>query len=126
MVAEHNRLLYASKCPFVVNLLPEQTAETKKTKFSSIGTRFKVSESSTHTHKCNLNLLFLIGEIVLTCSMMKFQGQLQELMVTLGTTDPRYIRCVKPNSKLKPCILENTSIIQQLRCAVSNIKNLPK
>ncbi|KMZ70180.1 Myosin-17 [Zostera marina] len=85
MVAEHNRLLYASKCPFVVNLLPEQTAETKKTKFSSIGTRFK--------------------------------GQLQELMVTLGTTDPRYIRCVKPNSKLKPCILENTSIIQQLRCA---------
>ncbi|MBA0806810.1 hypothetical protein Gohar_022660 [Gossypium harknessii] len=37
-------------------------------------------------------------------------------METLNSTEPHYIRCVKPNNVLKPAIFENASIIQQLRC----------
>lgn len=47
------------------------------------------------------------------------QLQLQSLMETLSTTEPHYIRCVKPNNVLKPAIFENFNIIQQLRCGVS-------
>ncbi|RWW70402.1 hypothetical protein BHE74_00021926, partial [Ensete ventricosum] len=42
VVAEHQALLNASKCPFVANLFPPLAEETsKQSKFSSIGTRFK-------------------------------------------------------------------------------------
>ncbi|KAM3349690.1 hypothetical protein ACQJBY_022532 [Aegilops geniculata] len=37
-------------------------------------------------------------------------------METLSSTEPHYIRCVKPNNLLKPAIFENTNVIQQLRC----------
>lgn len=85
VVAEHQDLLTASKCPFVVGLFPPLHIESSKSsKFSSIGSRFKL--------------------------------QLQSLMETLSTTEPHYIRCVKPNNVLKPAIFENLNIIQQLRC----------
>ncbi|KAL5572417.1 hypothetical protein UlMin_022014 [Ulmus minor] len=85
VVAEHQGLLTASKCPFVVGLFPPLPEETSKSsKFSSIGSRFK--------------------------------SQLQSLMETLSSTEPHYIRCVKPNNVLKPAIFENFNIIQQLRC----------
>ncbi|XP_035538771.1 myosin-11-like [Juglans regia] len=85
VVPEHQDLLGVSTCPFVAGLfppLPEET--TKSSKFSSIGSRFKV--------------------------------QLQQLLETLNSTEPHYIRCVKPNNLLKPAIFENVSIMQQLRC----------
>ncbi|KAJ7978140.1 Myosin [Quillaja saponaria] len=85
VVPEHQDLLSASKCPFVAGLfppLPEESA--KSSKFSSIGSRFKL--------------------------------QLQSLMETLNSTEPHYIRCVKPNNLLKPAIFENVNIMQQLRC----------
>lgn len=50
---------------------------------------------------------------------LKMQLQLQSLMETLNSTEPHYIRCVKPNNVLKPAIFENFNIIQQLRCGVS-------
>ncbi|XP_028074279.1 LOW QUALITY PROTEIN: myosin-17-like [Camellia sinensis] len=85
VVAEHQDLLTASKCPFVVGLFPPLPEESSKSsKFSSIGSRFKL--------------------------------QLQSLMETLSSTEPHYIRCVKPNNVLKPAIFENLNIIQQLRC----------
>ena len=44
MVAEHQALLTASKCSFVVGLFPPLPEESSKSsKFSSIGARFKVS-----------------------------------------------------------------------------------
>jgi len=44
VVAEHQDLLTASKCPFVAGLFPLLPEETSKSsKFSSIGSRFKVS-----------------------------------------------------------------------------------
>ncbi|KAK7345799.1 hypothetical protein VNO77_16410 [Canavalia gladiata] len=45
----------------------------------------------------------------------RFKLQLQQLMDTLNQTEPHYIRCVKPNTLLKPCIFENMNVIQQLR-----------
>ncbi|XP_073034125.1 LOW QUALITY PROTEIN: myosin-17-like [Primulina eburnea] len=85
VVAEHQDLLTASKCSFVAGLFPPLPEDSSKSsKFSSIGSRFKL--------------------------------QLQSLMETLSSTEPHYIRCVKPNSVLKPAIFENLNIIQQLRC----------
>ncbi|XP_050215597.1 myosin-17-like isoform X2 [Mercurialis annua] len=85
VVAEHQDLLQASKCFFVAGLFPPLPEESSKSsKFSSIGSRFKL--------------------------------QLQSLMETLNSTEPHYIRCVKPNNVLKPMIFENANIIQQLRC----------
>ncbi|CAH8271730.1 unnamed protein product [Arabidopsis lyrata] len=85
VVAEHQDLLIASSDTFVAGLFPRLPEETSsKTKFSSIGSRFKL--------------------------------QLQSLMETLSSTEPHYIRCVKPNNVLKPSIFENVNVIQQLRC----------
>ncbi|CAI9781244.1 unnamed protein product [Fraxinus pennsylvanica] len=89
VVPEHQDLLCASKCPFVAGLFPPIREEStkssnKSSKFSSIGSRFKL--------------------------------QLQQLMETLNSTEPHYIRCVKPNNQLKPAIFENVNIMQQLRC----------
>ncbi|XP_073223667.1 myosin-9-like isoform X2 [Cicer arietinum] len=85
VVPEHQDLLIASKCPFISDLFPPLPEETSKSsKFSSIGSRFKL--------------------------------QLQQLMETLSSTKPHYIRCVKPNNLLKPAIFENVNIMHQLRC----------
>ncbi|KAK1428998.1 hypothetical protein QVD17_11197 [Tagetes erecta] len=84
VVAEHQALLNASKCSFVSNLFPPVSEESKSSKFSSIG--------------------------------LKFKQQLQSLLETLSHTEPHYVRCVKPNSLLKPDIFENQNILQQLRC----------
>ncbi|KAJ4726841.1 Myosin [Melia azedarach] len=84
VVPEHQDLLGASKCFFVAGLFPSLSEEaTKSSKFSSIGSRFKL--------------------------------QLQQLMETLNSTQPHYIRCIKPNNALKPAIFENTNVMQQLR-----------
>ncbi|KAG2395262.1 Myosin-11 Myosin XI [Vigna angularis] len=88
VVAEHQDLLSASNCPFVAGLFPPLPEETSKSsKFSSIGSRFKL--------------------------------QLQQLMEILSSTQPHYVRCVKPNNLLKPAIFENSNVMQQLRCGVS-------
>ncbi len=42
MVPEHQDLLGASKCPFVAGLFPPLPEAAKSSKFSSIGSRFKV------------------------------------------------------------------------------------
>ena len=47
------------------------------------------------------------------------QQQLQLLMETLSSSEPHYIRCVKPNSDNKPGKFENQSVLHQLKCAVS-------
>ncbi|KAL6851666.1 hypothetical protein ACP4OV_020230 [Aristida adscensionis] len=47
----------------------------------------------------------------------RFKWQLQELMETLSSTEPHYIRCIKPNNLLKPATFENINVLQQLRCS---------
>ncbi|EEC66889.1 hypothetical protein OsI_33446 [Oryza sativa Indica Group] len=45
----------------------------------------------------------------------RFKQQLQALMETLSSTEPHYVRCVKPNSLNYPQKFENGSVLQQLR-----------
>lgn len=60
-------------------------------------------------------LIFFGAFVTCLCS----QQQLQALMETLNSTEPHYIRCVKPNSLNRPQQFENASVIHQLRCGVS-------
>ncbi|CAH2063713.1 unnamed protein product [Thlaspi arvense] len=83
VVAEHQDMLIASKCSFVSGLFPPLPKESSKSKFSSIGARFKL--------------------------------QLQQLMETLNSTEPHYIRCVKPNNLLQPTVFDNANVLHQLR-----------
>ncbi|XP_058008760.1 myosin-11 isoform X2 [Hevea brasiliensis] len=84
VVPEHQDLLSASKCSFVSGLFQPFSEETAKpSKFSSIGSRFKL--------------------------------QLQQLMDTLNSTEPHYIRCIKPNNTLEPAIFDSMNVMQQLR-----------
>lgn len=65
-----------------------------------------------------LMLLHKVKPDVLTYLL---QLQLQQLMDTLNSTEPHYIRCVKPNNELKPVILDSNNVMQQLRSGVSNV-----
>ncbi|OEL18826.1 Myosin-6 [Dichanthelium oligosanthes] len=51
-----------------------------------------------------------------------FKQQLQALLETLSSTEPHYIRCIKPNNVLKPAIFENSNVLQQLRCGIGKTK----
>ncbi|TKY74852.1 Myosin-15 protein [Spatholobus suberectus] len=86
VVVEHCNLLSSSKCPFVSALFPLLTEESSRSSY-------KFSSVAS-----------------------RFKQQLQALMETLNTTEPHYIRCVKPNSLNRPQKFENTSVIHQLRC----------
>ncbi|KAI4963743.1 hypothetical protein ZWY2020_010574, partial [Hordeum vulgare] len=99
VVLEHEELLNASKCSFVSGLFPPVPEENTKSLKSSIANRLRCDSAS-----CFLCICFLIG-------------QLHELMETLSSTEPHYIRCVKPNNLLKPATFENINVLQQLRCS---------
>ncbi|KAI9118645.1 hypothetical protein K1719_010977 [Acacia pycnantha] len=87
VVVEHCNLLSSSKCPFVGELFPQLPEE------SSSRSSYKFSSVAS-----------------------RFKQQLQALMETLNSTEPHYIRCVKPNSLNRPQSFENSSVIHQLRC----------
>jgi myosin V len=54
VVAEHQDLLNASSCPFVASLFPSLPEVTSKSsKFSSIGSRFKVPNISLFYFLCD-------------------------------------------------------------------------
>ncbi|KAG9448776.1 hypothetical protein H6P81_008741 [Aristolochia fimbriata] len=45
-----------------------------------------------------------------------FKNELQGLMQFLNSSAPHYIRCVKPNTDLKPGNFEKFNVLNQLRC----------
>jgi myosin-5 len=47
----------------------------------------------------------------------KYKTQLTTLMTQLHKTRSRYIRCIKPNSKKAPTLLQHATVLEQLRCA---------
>ncbi|KAJ4792755.1 myosin [Rhynchospora pubera] len=86
VIVEHCNLLSSSKCPFVSGLFVSLPEESSRSSY-------KFSSVSS-----------------------RFKQQLQALMDTLNSTEPHYIRCVKPNSLNRPQIFENQSVLHQLRC----------
>ena len=47
----------------------------------------------------------------------KYKTQLAALMKNLRQTNSRYVRCIKPNMKKKPVLMEHVATVEQLRCA---------
>src|SRR5689334_9180455 len=45
----------------------------------------------------------------------QFKDQLTALLTTLSTTEPHYVRCVKPNPQKVPNLFDNELILTQLR-----------
>ncbi|KAK3021310.1 hypothetical protein RJ639_046881, partial [Escallonia herrerae] len=86
IVVEHCNLLSSSECPFVAGLFPSLPEESSRSSY-------KFSSVAS-----------------------RFKQQLQALMETLSSTEPHYVRCVKPNSLNRPHKFENQSILHQLRC----------
>ncbi|XP_055960444.1 myosin-15 isoform X2 [Mercurialis annua] len=86
VVVEHRNLLSSSKCSFVAGLIPLPSEESSRSSY-------KFSSVAS-----------------------RFKQQLQALRETLNSTEPHYIRCVKPNSLNRPQKFENMSIMHQLRC----------
>lgn len=86
IVAEHCNLLSSSRCPLVSGLFTSLPEE-------SLRSSYKFSSVAS-----------------------RFKQQLQALMETLSSTEPHYVRCVKPNSVNRPQLFENQSVLHQLRC----------
>eukprot|EP01025_Chloroclados_australasicus_P055566 TRINITY_DN6759_c0_g1_i2.p1 TRINITY_DN6759_c0_g1~~TRINITY_DN6759_c0_g1_i2.p1 ORF type:complete len:1608 (-),score=236.01 TRINITY_DN6759_c0_g1_i2:671-5494(-) len=95
VIAEHQALLGNSTSAFVRQIFPpekeEEPQDGKSRSRSKGGFKF-----------------LSVGS--------QFKTQLNELMATLFTMDPHYIRCIKPNHLQKPLIFENPNALQQLRC----------
>jgi len=47
----------------------------------------------------------------------KYKTQLASLMTNLRKTNSRYIRCIKPNMRKVPVVMEHLPTVEQLRCA---------
>lgn len=86
IIVEHNNLLSSSECAFLASLFPALASDSLKSSF-------KFSSIAT-----------------------RFKQQLQALLETLSSTEPHFIRCVKPNADNKPWNFENKSVLHQLRC----------
>jgi hypothetical protein len=71
-----------------------------------------------HSFFTEYDLVFIRMHFWYPCSYV-LQQQLQALLEILSSTEPHYIRCVKPNNLLKPAIFEHKNVLQQLRCGVS-------
>ncbi|KAL5698272.1 hypothetical protein ACHQM5_029334 [Ranunculus cassubicifolius] len=86
VVVEHSNLLSSSKCSFVAGLFPSLQEEASRSSY-------KFSSVAS-----------------------RFKQQLQSLMESLSSTEPHYVRCVKPNSMNRAQKFENASVLHQLRC----------
>ncbi|MFS7944635.1 putative myosin ATPase [Helianthus anomalus] len=86
VVIDHCNLMSSSKCGFIAGLFPALAEESSRSSY-------KFSSVAS-----------------------RFKQQLQALMDTLSSTEPHYVRCVKPNSVNRPQKFENQSVLHQLRC----------
>ena len=46
----------------------------------------------------------------------QFRSQLSLLMTAVRSTQPHYVRCLKPNAKASPRLFDRPNIVRQLRC----------
>merc|ERR1719272_173600 len=56
------------------------------------------------------------GRQNVTVSMM-FREQLDRLVEDLNKTNPRFVRCIKPNANKQPQEFDSADVLRQLRCA---------
>eukprot|EP00727_Mastigamoeba_balamuthi_P005451 m51a1_g1525 putative myosin ii heavy chain (1641) ;mRNA; f:470676-476608 len=46
----------------------------------------------------------------------QFRAQLATLMQTLASTEPHFVRCIKPNARKQPWVVDAPMVLDQLRC----------
>lgn len=93
----------------------------KLTNKSSIASKRTLSERSPHVAESGSTAGVLkrstSSDLMAATVWMKYQEQLSSLMVKLGGTHSRYVRCIKPNSMKTPKACDRQSTVEQLRCA---------
>lgn len=47
----------------------------------------------------------------------QFKESLNSLMTTINSTNPHYIRCIKPNTEKRANLFDNVMVLHQLRCS---------
>lgn len=96
------RVIIASRDPFIKHLM-QSSVDSKKQSLSKPTFFYK-------PFSC-VKTLIVTGE--------KFRNDLQNLMVKINTTQPHYIRCVKPNHDRKPAsvLFDAPMVLQQLTYA---------
>ncbi|VDK79508.1 unnamed protein product [Litomosoides sigmodontis] len=57
------------------------------------------------------------NKLIFASVSSKFRAQLDELLKKLQLTNTNFVRCIKPNSKMKPNEFEGAMILSQLKCA---------
>ena len=45
-----------------------------------------------------------------------FKNQLEQLLTTLNATDPHFVRCIVPNEKKQPGLIDSKLVLHQLTC----------
>jgi len=93
VIAEHQELLCNSQFEYIKQLFPPEPEADKNGKGLKGKSSYQFKSVGT-----------------------RFKGQLGDLMSTLSTMEPHYIRCVKPNSFNKPALFEPANVLHQLRC----------
>ena len=87
-------------------LLPELIVELKASSMPIVGSLFgsDVLESN-------------VGKKAPAASVAgRFCAELDSLLAELSLTCTRFVRCIKPNSRAEPKVLEPISVLAQLRC----------
>ena len=75
----------------------------------------KISKTGSFREQAGRALSNIVAPTVWT----KYKSQLSQLMGNLHAqhTQSRYIRCIKPNSKKQPALMDHKLVVDQLRCS---------
>lgn len=100
---------------------PNSSAEISNLKkYQSYTLAKKLSESMPPVHNSSVKRTLKrssTSDLMAATVWTKYQEQLSSLMIELGGTHSRYVRCIKPNRLKKPKVMDRLSVTEQLRCA---------
>ncbi|KAN0024169.1 hypothetical protein ACTFIV_008569 [Dictyostelium citrinum] len=100
IISEQVSALESSNWNFLTNLL-----QTLSKKMSSGGSGNKTTAGSGKS------------TFKFTSVSSQFKESLNLLMTTINSTNPHYIRCIKPNTEKRANLFDNIMVLHQLRCS---------
>lgn len=72
---------------------------------------------SQSTNPLIVSIFSALGKAGKATVATQFKNSLAQLMETIGKTHTQYVRCIKPNKTKSPTLVENSMVLDQLRCA---------